>query len=155
VTLSVFSIVKAHHITRPKEVFNSTHKFRTSHASPKVSLSMEIWTPPKVVPFTLSPYESVPKQHRQHVGQLDHFAFFNSGASLNLLKLHILCCFEVNTKQLKTESMSSVLENYIKPPSSPLQQFYRRQLPQECISFCSDEGSVFGVSGKMRMCERG
>ena len=57
------------------------------------------------------------------------------------------------SKQLKTESMSSVLENYIKPPSSPLQQFYRRQLPQECISFCSDEGSVFGVSGKMRMCE--
>ena len=50
--------------------------------------------------------------------------------------------------------MSSVLENYIKPPSSPLQQFYRRQLPQECISFCSDEGSVFGVSSKMRMCER-
>jgi len=41
--------------------------------------------------------------------------------------------------------MSSVHENLVstkQPPSSPVQQFYRRQLPQECISFCSDEGTA-------------
>jgi len=39
--------------------------------------------------------------------------------------------------------MSSVHENTAstKPqPSSPVQQFYRRPLPSECIPFCSDEG---------------
>jgi len=30
----------------------------------------------------------------------------------------------------------------MKPPPSPVQQFYRRALPAECISFCSDEGKV-------------
>ena len=38
--------------------------------------------------------------------------------------------------------MSSVHDNSVnmKPPTSPVQQFYRRPLPRECISFCSDEG---------------
>jgi len=51
--------------------------------------------------------------------------------------------------------MSSVHENAVntKQPSSPVQQFYRRPLPQECISFCSDEGKawlIFLCTGYMQ-----